>query len=1057
MPQPCPDKNPLQRDGLSQPQRRLLALQPESILLDERRPEDLLQFLALYAKKARIRFFDQLNTPDKGEAWSSLMDYARYFKLEDLGDWNDPQSSSRSDIEPHFALVLSFLHLFQQLQNQQNTLTKKHLDFYYHNVLQLTNRAPAPDHVHVLFELAKNAADQIVAKETELDAGKDPQKRPLTYKTANNLTVNRAKINYLRTVYRLTDPVTNKSAVYYAPVANTWDGVAEPLPPDNPTWSAFGRSVRSEINCGESITSGVSLPTAQLGFGLASPVLLLAEGERTITVTINTNVSPVGVHGLMLRVQLSGAKTWLDAKTTTAVVSGNTVTLAITLHKDSKEAVVAYDATKLDGGYATNAPMLRCWLTKTEDYAAWKALDVRSIRIDVTVTGLKKTLILENDLGQVSPEKPFMPFGSSPVTGSTLYVGSEEAVAKTLTSVAVHFNEWIGLPENWQTHYEAYASSYADRNTFKAKQEILNGNLKTSPVATLDLFPPIAAPPSSTNFVFLSLDYLPIRTFESVYAGPTLYVRQGLEMTKVYDSTYTPPKPEASTKSVSDSLLKITLNKDFGASSYPKLLTQGVIDQSKEDPGPQKIPNSPYLPILNEFTLDYQATTDTISLAPADINSFANRSLQLFHLGAFGQAEENGFLKQAQSFLGSTDKNAWLVPQYNPNGTFFMGLKEVGPLEAVAILVQVDEGSANPDRIAANVAWSVLVENQWRPLLAEDILSDTTNNLLTSGIIKFYLPKETSINNTILEAGFVWLRAELKQADGTPAPIDSVCNFVALHPQAVLADFIDQRNDPVHYNLPLPAETIQKSRQSLASVKSIKQPYASFGGKPKESDEAFYSRVSERLRHKQRAVSIWDYEHLVLQTFPTIYKAKCLNHTKLILANQTLKELSPGYVTVVVVPDLRNLKDVNRFAPKVDLNTLDQVTRFLQRRAGRQVVIQAVNPNYERIKLDFNVSFQKGYEAAVYKKVLQQDLFAYLTPWAFDVKSDIPFGGTLSKSTLINFMERLSYVNFVTEVKMMQYVGGITTGEDKEVVTASDARAVLTSCTKHEIRDFDGC
>lgn len=1069
MPQPCPNKNPLHRDGLSQPQRRLSALQPESILLDERKPEDLLRFIALYAQQAQVRFFDPANTPDMGETWAELMNYATYFTLDDLR-FTREELRSRSDIEPHFALILSFLHLFQKLQDHQNTLTKRHLDFYYHDVLRLTNQAPVPDQVHVLFELAKNAPDQLVAKKTELDAGKDPLKQPLIYETTDNLTVNRAKIKHLRTIYIHTNPATNLSSVHYAPVANTLDGVAEPLSPDNPAWNAFGREARTEVSCGETPATGVNLPETQIGFGLASPVLLLAEGERTITIKLTTtaNPAPADINGLVLRVQLSGAKAWLEAGEATASVTGNVVSLSVTLAPDIKEAVVAYDAAKLDGGYATHAPVLRCWLKTTGDYLRWKAVEISSIQIDVAVVGLKKTLLLENDLGQVSPEKPFMPFGSSPVKGSALYVGSEEAVAKSLTSITVHFRNWVGLPADWSVHYQAFGSVYTDRNAYTATQEILNGNLKTDPPATtsLALFPPVAATsPSNTFTLFYAIDIVQpdafqskTTQFEAVTVGPARYLRTGTQLIQLNASLYTPAKPEVITKSVSDSLLKITLDKDFGHPVYPQKLAQGVIDQSKDplQEDAKKIPNPPYMPVLKEMTVDYQATTGPVLLADAGVDSFAKRSLQLFHFGAFGQAEEHVFLKQALHFLAEADKTAWLLPRYNQNGAFFMALQDVGPLEAVSILFQVEEGSANPRRETARVVWSVLVQNQWRRLTPEEILSDTTNSLLTSGIIKFYLPKETTTNNTLLETGFVWLRAELKKGND-PAPIDSVCRFVALHTQAVRATFIDHSNDPVHYDAPLKAQTIQKSRQSLAAVKTIKQPYASVGSKPKESDETFYTRVSERLRHKQRAVSIWDYEHLVLQAFPNIYKAKCLNHTKLIIDTQQLKELSPGHVTVVVVPDLRNLKDVNRYEPQVDLNTLDQLTRFLQRRAGRQVVIQVINPNYERVKLDFKVVFRPGNEAAVYKKILQQELFAYLTPWAFDTKSNIAFGGTLAKSTLINFIERRTYVDFVTELTMKHYVNGVTNGEDKDVITASDARAVLTSCPKHDIRDFDGC
>ena len=41
-----------------------------------------------------------------------------------------------------------------------------------------------------------------------------------------------------------------------------------------------------------------------------------------------------------------------------------------------------------------------------------------------------------------------------------------------------------------------------------------------------------------------------------------------------------------------------------------------------------------------------------------------------------------------------------------------------------------------------------------------------------------------------------------------------------------------------------------------------------------KSYKHYYTRVSERLRHKNRAIQLWDYEHLILQNFPHLYRVK---------------------------------------------------------------------------------------------------------------------------------------------------------------------------------------
>ena len=81
------------------------------------------------------------------------MDYEKQFNTKDILQ----ELNSRSDFPPHFALFLCFLKLFFNVQNDINTLTKRHLDFYYKNVLQLSNKAAVADRVHIVFTLAKNA------------------------------------------------------------------------------------------------------------------------------------------------------------------------------------------------------------------------------------------------------------------------------------------------------------------------------------------------------------------------------------------------------------------------------------------------------------------------------------------------------------------------------------------------------------------------------------------------------------------------------------------------------------------------------------------------------------------------------------------------------------------------------------------------------------------------------------------------------------------------------------------------------------------------------------
>jgi hypothetical protein len=1045
----CSDPNPLRRDGLSQSQRRLPALAPSSIRLDERTGADLLAFATAYARK--LTFYPSDGGAGDPQAWEYLMTPPDGQTLAQL--------EARADNPPHLALFLAFLKLFGLAQDQLNTFTQRHLDFYYRDVLRLHGRPAVPDQVHLTFELARNVAEQVLPAGTEFEAGRDAARQPLLYRTAAARVVNRAGLVHLRSLY--TDAATAQpAALYFAPNSAAADGVAAALPADSPSWNPFGPPPAAQW------------PEALVGFALAAPVLLMAEGTRQVTVTLKPRQAvALPQPTIPLRVQLSGPTAWLEATSSGLRLDtkGNYVFTA-TLPATEKLGVVGYNAALLTGGYGTTAPVLRVLLPTSRHYVALRGLTLQSVQLDVAVNGLQKTLVMDNDLGQLNPNKPFLPFGPVPTADATLYVDCPETTGKALSSLTVHVPSWVGKPSAaaWDAYYAAYTPTatpgtneryarYAEANIL-ATLSVQNRGLTVTD-QEISLFTDLTTDagltitPASTGEKTRST---PVSFLEKLYKYKS-YELQGTEFIKYspqsVDSIGYELATSTPTTAVGERLLTLRLSQDLGQSAYPALLTAAAATQ-----GPTgahlPIPNPPYAPVARALSLDYQASSGEVLLT-AD-SDFAQRPVQLFHQGVFGQAEEHPALKQALEFIEPASRDAaYLLPQQARGGTFLLGLRDVGPLESVSVLFQVAEGSANAERDPAYLAWSVLSQNQWYPLTGDHAPVDATDHLLTSGIITFALPAETRLDNTLLEPGLVWLKGELQTtassalAQPEPAPSDSVARLVALHPQAVLTRFFDHGTDPGHYAQALPAGTIKKVRKGAAGVKAVQQPYPSFGGQPAESDATFYTRVSERLRHKERAVTIWDYEHLVLEHFPGLYKVQCLNHTRVVDAT-TLLEKAPGYVTLVTVPNLRNAYAANPLTPKVAPRTLAAVEAFAQARAGQLVQVKAVNPFYEAVQVGGTVHLRPGYPVATYQKQLQQDLRAYLSPWAYDAAAELAFGGTLHKSTVLAFLEHLPYVDFITDLTLMS----LRDGTDQETLLASSAWSVLVSAPDHAFQVY---
>ncbi|MEL6867144.1 MAG: hypothetical protein AAFP19_22155, partial [Bacteroidota bacterium] len=120
--------------------------------------------------------------------------------------------------QPHIALFVTFLKLFQSAQDQLNGLNKAHLDFYYKEVLKLSKRAAEPDRVHLIFELAKNLEDFLLQEGTTFKAGKDDTGVELIYENEENIVLNRAIVAQLKSIYLESDNSEVIDKVYANPV-----------------------------------------------------------------------------------------------------------------------------------------------------------------------------------------------------------------------------------------------------------------------------------------------------------------------------------------------------------------------------------------------------------------------------------------------------------------------------------------------------------------------------------------------------------------------------------------------------------------------------------------------------------------------------------------------------------------------------------------------------------------------------------------------------------------------------------------------------------------------
>ena len=177
-------------NGTKQSDRLPKALSGDYVKIDERGFDDLLAQMAEYAK--RLVYFDDNMNPsgDWSEFFKDVYDYDKH----ELKNERIEALSEAGDMPPHMALMMAFLKMFEVQLNNLNTLTDKHLQFYYKDILGFKPREGENGKATVFFEPVKNAPEAFIPKGTLFDAGKDANGKPITYRSVRDVTVNQMKV-----------------------------------------------------------------------------------------------------------------------------------------------------------------------------------------------------------------------------------------------------------------------------------------------------------------------------------------------------------------------------------------------------------------------------------------------------------------------------------------------------------------------------------------------------------------------------------------------------------------------------------------------------------------------------------------------------------------------------------------------------------------------------------------------------------------------------------------------------------------------------------------------
>ncbi|HEY5958517.1 MAG TPA: putative baseplate assembly protein, partial [Polyangiaceae bacterium] len=215
--------------------------------------------------------------------------------------------------------------------------------------------------------------------------------------------------------------------------------------------------------------------------------------------------------------------------------------------------------------------------------------------------------------------------------------------------------------------------------------------------------------------------------------------------------------------------------------------------------------------------------------------------------------------------------------------------------------------------------------------------------------------------------------------------------------------------------------TVTQLKTTVPYVEKPTNPEAATGGAEAETVDAVRERVPRALRHRNRAVTVEDYEDMAKLASLEVAQTRCVP-----LRNLEADPLGgapfPGMSSVIVVPRSNEQKPI----PSLEL--LGRVETFLEQRVPAGASLVVVGPRYIRIDVTVEVALTSDAVVPVVKAAIEQCLVAFLHPLTGGLDgTGWDFGREAHKSDFYPPVEGVSGVDHVRylQVNPIEELAGI--------------------------------
>lgn len=911
----------------------------------------------------------------------------------------------------HIGLLFAFLELIKHVKEDLNTITKKHLDLYYQQILKLSHLPSTPKNIFVTLEIDENVDTINIAEKAKIKVGQKDDGEDILFLTDEEIQLNNIKLSHISTfflsennIFQYDSRFNLISGLYSKTFASSIEEV-DRFNSDNSYFSSLGEEQSFYI------VDDMNMKKSDIGFILASPAFLLSKSDRKIDIdfkftvesitflsdlildisqnkNVNEEVMFDEIFSEAFTIQYTSEEKWVDIPNYKVISpldwTSGIIRISFKLNKSYPD-FVPFDVDVHELHMDSLQPLLKFTINQDSFYNPYSFLNgmkLTSIDINVKVENLKKLNCFVNR-ENVDSNSEFELFGGIPKVGSNMIIGTDEIFNKKITqlSVAWQYSNLAVLEGSLKEYYQEYEMDI-DNDSFKMKVSALsNFNYSENPDSNLvfDLFEKTADGEIDSNRLVADINI------------------EALDIRPNFNLKYT--ALEDYSNDLETGFLKFELIRPkfgFGFDIFDKVYARNsqksLASQLKKGvPEIVKLPNDPFSPVIQNVSLSYEAKS---ILNFDQVTFFENDKTEpnaLYLTSPYGI--ENIFT--SKSALADT-----LVKSFIYEGELVLGFDGFKPHSKLNLLFEILKSENQNYEVSREIDLYYSSAEGWKRFQSEDILYDQTMNLMKTGVLCLKCPTDLSDRQTVFNETKMFIKACSKSKANRFSLIRSIrTNSVSA------SEIIDETSEEVTIDImPYAAEGFL---EPIEGVIGLTQHLASFRGKNRESDMDFYRRSSELLRHKNRPVTKWDFEKFILGKFDW------LSHVKCFTINNIDFQINMKILCIKKIESQQNIDNI-----KLSAAEKDEIKEFLRKFTSPFTNIEIINPVFEDLWIKCKVSFQNISNGKGIQK-LHSDFFNFACSWIYEPKLKHRIGEKIKKLDIINFLNSRDYVSYITGISII--------------------------------------